>query len=116
MTESQLYEKVGRLQASLDVLNESYDQLLNTLAQVVSGEMDVGRLAVNLTARGYSWAAPGETVSLPPTINGFPKIITAPPLAELRGFRDDAGDVVIRGRNLETERLETRPDSSPAPA
>lgn len=105
MTEAQLFEKVGRLQASLDELNQNYDQLLGTLAQVVVGEMDVGRVMVDLTNRGYSWGPPGASPVMPPTINGLPRIVVAPPLTEMP-VQDEQGQVIIRGRNITVERVE----------
>jgi hypothetical protein len=54
MTESQLFEILGRKDAALIALNAEYDSLLAVLVKLSSGEIDLKQIVVNTTAR--SWA------------------------------------------------------------
>jgi hypothetical protein len=78
MTESQLYEKVGRLQVAHEQLDAEYTRLLGLLAQVVAGDVDPARLLVDLTNRTWTLAEPGQRPGLPATINGLPRCVVAP--------------------------------------
>lgn len=71
----ELYARLGRLQESQDKLNAEYDRLLTTFAAVVSGEIDRRRVLVNLSARAWEVAKPGEQPAMPCTINGEPRCV-----------------------------------------
>lgn len=60
MTESQLYERIGRQQVSLELLNAEYDRLLAVLGQVATGEVTADRIAVDLAGRTWAIAAKAE--------------------------------------------------------
>lgn len=53
MTEA-LYATIGRKQEELDNLNSEYDRLLSLLSGVLSGDIDMESVSVNLELR--SWA------------------------------------------------------------
>lgn len=78
MTESQLYEKLGRQQTRLEQQDEAYTLLLQRFAGVVSGELDRSRVLVNLTDRTWTVSEPGTRPATPPTINGLPLCVVAP--------------------------------------
>lgn len=52
-----LYEMLGRKQAELEGLNIEYNRLLAVLGQVVSGEIERGRVLVDLAARTWTVGA-----------------------------------------------------------
>lgn len=78
MTESQLCEKIGRMQLAIETKDAAYTQLLNVLAGVIKGEIDTSRVMVNLTASGWTVAPDGMRPELPATINGLPVCVVAP--------------------------------------
>lgn len=82
MTESQLYERLGRLQMDLEKMTAQRDKILHVFAEVLSGECDASRVMIDLTNKTVVWAAPGETPSLPATINGLPVCVVAPPKSQ----------------------------------
>lgn len=73
-----LWQKLGRKQARLEEVEEAYESLLETLAKVVSGEIDRSRVMVNLTDKTVIWAPEGMRPEVPATINGVPRCIVAP--------------------------------------
>lgn len=73
------YAEIGRNKVAFDKLNVEYSKLLCLLADVVRGEVATSRVLVNLTDRTYLWVEAGQTPALPPTINGLPQCIVAPP-------------------------------------
>ncbi len=74
-----MYEMLGRKQAALEEQDVNYTQLLNLTAGLVRGDVDPGRVLINLTARSWSLCPPGERQGLPATINGLPVCVVAPP-------------------------------------
>jgi hypothetical protein len=76
---AKLYEQLGRKQEALETLDQAYTDLLGVLAGVVTGEIDRRRVLVNLTDRSWTVAPPGNSPSLPATINGLPVCKVAPP-------------------------------------
>lgn len=78
MSETKLYEQLGRKQSALDDLGEAYNALLRLLAGVVSGDIDRSRVLVNLTARSWAVTEPGTRPSMPAMINGQPECVVAP--------------------------------------
>jgi hypothetical protein len=57
MTESQLYEQLGRKQAEVDRLALAYAQLLLLLSQVLSGEVAPERVTVDLARQTWERSA-----------------------------------------------------------
>lgn len=78
MTESEGYERIGRLVHKCEHLESAFTSMLDTLAKVVSGEIDRSRVMVNLTEKSVMWSPEGERPSLPATINGVPVCVVAP--------------------------------------
>lgn len=76
--ESQLFEKIGRLQTELDRVTAEKSAILQVFAEVLSGKCDPKRVMINLTAGEVTWAPEGCRASLPPTINGLPVCVVAP--------------------------------------
>lgn len=54
MTEQEHFEAIGRKQMELDRLNIEYSKLLIVLSQVVSGEVTIDRVTVDLPTRSWS--------------------------------------------------------------
>ncbi len=78
MTESQLYERLGRQQVELEKERACFTSALQCMAHMLTGEIDLSRVMVNLTERSFHWSEPGTRPSLPATINGVPVCVTAP--------------------------------------
>ncbi len=78
MDETKLYEAMGRKQATIEAQDAAYGKLLELLAMVVSGAVELNRIAVNLTDRSWELASPGAKPNMPATINGLPVVVTAP--------------------------------------
>lgn len=78
MTESQFYEKIGRLQTELDRLRDERVVILEKFAGVLDGSFDPRRLLINLTDGSVAWSAEGERPGTPAQINGLPKFVVAP--------------------------------------
>lgn len=78
MSESQLFEMVGRKQATIEAQDVAYQALLQVLAGVVAGSIDRTRLLVNLSDRTWVQAEPGHRPGMPAQINGLPLCIVAP--------------------------------------
>lgn len=98
MTESEGYERIGRLAHKCEQLEAGNVQLLDTLAKVVSGEIDRSRVMVNLTDKTVIWAPEGERPEVPATINGVPRCIVAP--------AQDATAATVDAQRQIIERLE----------
>ncbi len=105
MNESQLYERLGRLQSALEDKALCYDRVLELLAKVVAGEIDASRVIVNLTDRSWAYSEAGTRPSAPSTINGLPIVAIAPDDTQVGPFRDDAGEVFVSGRGLSVIRV-----------
>lgn len=75
MTESQLYEKIGRLQLAVDDRSQQYMALLQLLADVISGTIEASRVMVNLTDQSWIYSEAGTQPAVPPTINGLPNVV-----------------------------------------
>lgn len=58
MTESTLYETIGRKQAELDALHGEYDRLLALLGQVLDGRVPTDAVRVDLHQRRWEVVAP----------------------------------------------------------
>jgi hypothetical protein len=101
-----LFAEIGRQHLEIQDRKAAFGQLLELLAKVVSGEIEIGRVLVNLTEQSWSYAPLGERPGLPPTINGLPRCVVAPEPQEQPGFFDDKGPVTITGRNLFIRRAE----------
>lgn len=61
MTEAQLYEKIGRQQASLDALRLAYAELLLEFAHVLTGEVAPERVTIDLTNQTWTRAPLEDT-------------------------------------------------------
>lgn len=72
------YAALGRKQCVIESQDAAYGNLLAILAGVISGEISRDRLLLNMTARTWHLAAPGERPAMPATINGLPVCIIAP--------------------------------------
>lgn len=57
MTEAQLYEALGRKQASLELAEANFDTALKCMAAMVSGEMALSRVHVDVAGRSFHWTA-----------------------------------------------------------
>jgi hypothetical protein len=66
---------VGRKQLECERRASAYSHLLTVLANVISGEIDASRVAVNLTAESWDIAVIGEVPSTPATVNGLPVVV-----------------------------------------
>ena len=75
MTESQMYEKIGRLQSALEEENARYNQTLGLFAGVLSGDIAPERVMIDLTNRIWTCAALGQSPPMPATVNGIPHCI-----------------------------------------
>jgi len=69
---------VGRKQVALEELQAQTLNLLQTLADVVSGKTARSRVIVNLTAHSWDIAPEGQRPCMPATINGVPICVIAP--------------------------------------
>jgi len=78
MSETQMLETIGRKQMQLESLQAQAANLLNVLADVVSGATERSRVMVNLTAGSWIIAEPGQRPAMPFTINGEPRCVVAP--------------------------------------
>lgn len=65
MTESELYESLGRKQAELDTLNLEYSRLLDLLRLVVIGEITHDRVTVEMDGRKWTLAPKQDEASAP---------------------------------------------------
>lgn len=63
MNETDMFAALGRKQATLDSLNDNYDQLLFLLAQVAGGAIDPARVSVDLQTRTWAVAPPAGPVT-----------------------------------------------------
>lgn len=61
MNEQQLYELIGRKQATIEAQDAAYTHLLNVLAAVQVGAIDPSRLQVDLDKRLWKVAPPAAT-------------------------------------------------------
>lgn len=98
MTESEGYERIGRLSHRVEQAEAAFNAVLDTLAKVVSGEICRSRVMVDLTNRGVTWAPEGMRPETPATINGLPKCVVAP--------ADDATQATVDMQRAAIEKLE----------
>lgn len=77
-TEKKLFSKIGEQHLEIERLTSSYKSLIETLASIVRGDIDLSRVMVNLTDYAVVWAPIGERPGLPATINGLPICVVAP--------------------------------------
>ncbi len=64
LSESEMYESIGRKQTELDRLNAEYDRLLSIAAQIASGEISQDRVRIDLAARAWTVVAlPGDVAA-----------------------------------------------------
>jgi hypothetical protein len=78
MTEQRFFELLGRKQATLEEVQANYALALDLVAKILTGEIDTSRVIVNLTDQTFQWVAPGNSPSLPATINGLPNCVVDP--------------------------------------
>ncbi len=73
----QMYELLGHKQFQIEQQAAAYDDLLEMLANVVSGRIDRSRVLVNLTERSYHAVEYGHRPVPPVTLNGLPKYVVS---------------------------------------
>lgn len=76
--EAKLLAKIGEQHLEIESIKANYRSLVETVANIVRGDIDLSRVMVNLTDHSVFWAPIGERPSMPATINGFPVCVVAP--------------------------------------
>lgn len=84
MNETELYARLGRQAVAIEQERASYDALLRTLADVISGKTAPSRVMVNLTAGSWNVCPEAFSQAMPAQVNGLPACVVAPPQAESR--------------------------------
>lgn len=74
----ELYAKIGEQHLEIEGLKKRFGKLLNVIADIVRGDIDLSRVMVDLTNQGVSWAPIGQRPAMPATINGLPVCVVAP--------------------------------------
>lgn len=78
MTEAEMFERLGRMAHRIETVENGFNQMVDLMAKVVSGEVERSRVLVNLTAKTVIFAPEGFRPEMPATINGLPLCVVAP--------------------------------------
>ncbi len=101
-----MYAEFGRLNWTLKQKDMALSAMLLLISRLVTGEVNVNRVAVNLTDGQVSVVEEGQRASTPAQINGLPNVVVAPSPTE---------NETLRTRVRELERaLAAPPDQCPA--
>ncbi len=93
-----LYEKLGRLQEQIEQKDIAFNAVLYFVAKMLTGEIELSRIRVDLTNRVVSCSERGQAPALPMQLNGLPECVVQKTPTEADVLRD-------RVRQLEAELL-----------